>query len=83
MVVKCGLADAAVLETPVAAASGESTVADMVYFDDSTGHRIILEVSVATVSSDSSLATAASGGLSGLTDLLRSREETKRSHKII
>ena len=33
MVKQCGLADAAVVETPVTAADGNTTVADVVYFD--------------------------------------------------
>ena len=83
MVVQCGLTDAAVVETPVAATNGDSTVADVVYFDSASGNRVILEVSVVTVGSDSSLAASARGGLDGVTGLLRAREEAKRGHPTI
>ena len=35
MVVQCGMADAAVVETPVTSADGSSTVADVVFLQDS------------------------------------------------
>ncbi len=56
MVKKCGITDAAVVESPVAAADGNSTNADVVYVDNVSGKRVILEVSIVTVGSDSSLA---------------------------
>ena len=49
MVKYCGLSDAAVVGSPVQAADGDLTVADMVYIDSSSGQRVILEVSVVTV----------------------------------
>ena len=55
MVVQCGMTDAAV-ETPVTSAEGSSTAADVVYLDNLSGQRVILEVSVVTMGSDSSLA---------------------------
>ena len=59
MVVQCGMADAAVVETPVTSADGSSTVADVVYLDNFSGQRVILEVSVATLGLDSSRAAGA------------------------
>jgi hypothetical protein len=83
MVKNCGITDAAVVESPVEAADGDSTVADVVYVDSVSGRRVILEVSVVTVGSDSSLAGSARAGLEGTTRLLREREEEKRSHRVI
>jgi hypothetical protein len=79
----CGITDAAVVESPVAAADGDSTVADVVYVDNVSGKRVILEVSVVTVGSDSSLAGSARAGLEGTTKLLREREAEKRNHGVI
>ncbi len=62
MVKQCGLADAAVVETPVTAADGDTTIADVVYFDSLSGERAILEVSVVTVGSDTSLARISRAG---------------------
>ncbi len=63
MVKQCGLTDAAVVETPVSAADGDTTIADVVYFDSLSGERAILEVSVVTVGSDTSLARISRAGL--------------------
>jgi len=63
MVKYCGLTDAAVVESPVQAADGDSTVADVVYIDSASGQRVILEVSVVTVGSAASLAGSARAGL--------------------
>jgi hypothetical protein len=49
MVKQCGLANAVMVETPVTAADGDTTIADVVYFDFLSGERKILEVSVVTV----------------------------------
>ena len=38
MVKQCGLTDAAVVETPVTAADGDNTIADVVYFDSLSPH---------------------------------------------
>ncbi len=46
MVKQCGLTDAAVVETPVTAADGDTTIADVLCFDSLSGERAILEVSV-------------------------------------
>ena len=56
MVNRCELTDAAVVETPVAAANGDTTIADVVYFDPLSGKRAILEVSVVTMGSETSQA---------------------------
>ena len=56
MVVQCGMADAAVVEIPVTSADGSSTVADVAFLDNLSGQRVILEVSVVTMGSSSSLA---------------------------
>ncbi len=77
MVVQCGMADAAVVETPVTSADGSSTVADVVYLDSLSEQRVILEVLVVTMSSDSSLAA---GAIAGLGEFERScRRERGRS----
>ena len=83
MVKYCGLTDAAVVESPVQSADGDSTVADVVYIDSASGQRVILEVSVVTVGSDAALAGSARAGLEGTTALLRAREEEKRNHGVI
>jgi hypothetical protein len=82
MVKHCGLADATVVETPVAAAD-DTTVADVVYFHSLSREREILEISVATVGSDTSLARTSRAGLDIVTALLRAREQEKRSHRAI
>lgn len=63
------LTSAAVVETPVAAINGASTLAGVVYIDSATGNRVILEVYVVTVGSNSSLPAPAQGRLSGVTSL--------------
>ncbi len=80
---QCGLADAAVVEAPVAAADGDTTIADVVYFGSLSGERAILEVPVATVGSDTSLTRTSRAGLGSVTALLRAREQEKRSHRAI
>jgi len=83
MVVQCGVTDAAVVETPVTSADGSSTVADVVYLDNLSGQRVILEVSVVTMGSDSSLAAGARAGLGGVRAQLQAREREKRNHGVI
>jgi hypothetical protein len=83
MVKHCGITDAAVVESPVQAADGDSTVADVVYVDSASGRKVILEVSIVTVGSDSAMAGSARAGLAGTTALLRAREEEKRNHSVI
>ena len=79
MVVQCGMAEAAVVETPVTSADGSSTVADVVFLDNLSGQRVILEVSVVTIGSDSSLAAGARAGLGGVRAQLQAREREKRN----
>ena len=83
MVKYCGLTNAAVVESSIQAADGDSTVADVVYIDIASGQRVILEVSVVTVGSAASLAGSARAGLEGTTALLMAREEEKRNHGVI
>ncbi len=83
MVKYCGLTDAAKVESPVQAADSSSKVADVVYVDRASGQRVILEVSVVTVVSDSALESSSRMGLEGTTALQRAREEEKRSHGVI
>jgi hypothetical protein len=83
MVKHCGITDVAVVESPVQAADGDSTVADVVYIDSASGRRVILEVSIVSVGSDSAMAGSARAGLEGTTALLRAREEEKRNHGVI
>jgi hypothetical protein len=68
-------ADAAVVETPVTAADGDTTIAGVVYFDSLSGEREILEVSVVTVGSGTSLARTSRAELGSITALLRAREQ--------
>jgi hypothetical protein len=79
----CGLTDAAKVETPVQAADGDSTVADVVYVDRAFGQHVILEVSVVTLGSDAALGNSSRTGFEGTTALLRAREEEKRNHGVI
>jgi hypothetical protein len=83
MVKHCGITDVAVVESPVQAADGDSTVADVVYIDNASGRRVILEVSIVSVGSDSAMAGSARAGLEGTTALQRAREEEKRNHGVI
>jgi hypothetical protein len=83
MLVSLGITDAAVVETPVTAANGEPTVADVVYFDRASGKRNILEVSVVTVNSDTLVANGARRGFKALNDLLETRERQKSNHSVI
>jgi hypothetical protein len=84
MVKNCGITDdAAVVESPVEAADGDSTVADVVYVDNVSGKRVILEVSVVTVGSDSSLAGSARAGLEGTITLLRERKQEEMDNGVV
>ena len=77
------LADAAVVKTTVTTTDGGTTIADVAYFYPLSGDRAILEVSVVTVGSDTSLARISRAGLGSVTALLRAREQEKRSHRAI
>jgi len=83
MVKHLGLTDAAVVETPVGAADGEMMNADVVYVDSASGRRVILEVAVISVDSDSALGASARAGMEGVRALLREKESNKRGHPVI
>ncbi len=53
------------MQSPVLAADGSSTVADVVYVDRASGQRAILEVSIVTVRSDTALVSSSRIGLEG------------------
>ena len=55
LVVQNGVTNAAVVETRLSAAGGGTFDADVVYFDSSSRARVILEVSIVTIGSDTSL----------------------------
>ena len=78
---KTGVTDAAVVETRLAAADGRTYDADVVYFDPSSRARVILEVSIVTIGSGTSLGRGA--GLDGVNAQLRAREEEKRNHDVV
>jgi hypothetical protein len=59
LVVQNGVTDAAVVETRLTAADGSTFDADVVFFDPSSRARVILEVSIVTVGSDTSLGRGA------------------------
>ena len=50
LVVQNGVTDATVVETRLAAADGRTYDADVAYFDPSSRARVILEVSIVTIS---------------------------------
>ena len=80
MVQLCGVTDAAVTESPISlAAGGESLDTDVLYFDPASGKRTILEVSIVTVGSDSSVRGSARRGYDAVTKLLVDREKMKCS----
>ena len=60
------------------AADGSTNDADVVSFDSSSRARIIAEVSIVIVGSDTSLDWDARAGLDGTNVQLRAREEEKR-----
>jgi len=57
--------------------------ADVVFFDPSSRARVILEVSIVTIGSDTSLGRGARAGLDGVNAQLRAREEDKRNHSAV
>ena len=69
--------------TPVQASNGAPTNADVVYIDKNSGQRVILEVSIVTVGSDSSLWAGARDGFDAVKNRLLAKEMQKRSHPII
>jgi len=78
-----GLTDASVVETPVTASDGNAMNADVVYVDNASGKRVILEVAVLSVNSDSSLGASARAGLDSVRALLMRKEAEKRNHAVI
>jgi len=83
LVVQNGVTDAAVVETRLTAADGSTFDADVVFFDPSSRARVILEVSIVTIGSDTSLGRGARAGLDGVNAQLRAREEDKRNHSVV
>ena len=63
LVVQNGVTDAAVVETRLTAADGGSFDADVVFFDPSSRAWVVLEVSIVTIGSDTSLGRGARAGL--------------------
>ena len=59
LVVQNGVTDAAVVEARLTAADGSTFDADVVFFDPSYRARVILEVSIVTIGSDTSLGRGA------------------------
>ena len=57
-----GATDAAVVEKRLAAADGRTCDADVVYFDPSSRAKVILEISILTIGSASSLGRGARAG---------------------
>ena len=83
LVVQNGVTDAAVVETRLTAADGGTFDADVVFFDPSSRARVILEVSIVTIGSDTSLGRGARAGLDGVNAQLRAREDEKRNHSVV
>jgi hypothetical protein len=63
--------------------SGGSFDADVVFFDPSSRARVILEVSIVTIRSDTSLGRGARAGLDGVNAQLRALEDEKRNHSVV
>ena len=83
LVVQNGVTDAAVVETRLTAADGSTFDADVVFSDPLSRARVILEVSIVTIGSDTSLGRGARAGLDGVDAQLRAREEDKRNHSVV
>ena len=66
LVVQNAVTDTAVVETRLPAADGSTYDADVVYFDPSYRARVILEVSIVTIGSGTSLGRGARAGLDGV-----------------
>ena len=67
----------------LAAADRSTYDSDMVYFDPSSRARVILEVSIVTIGSGTSLGRGARAGLDGVNAQLRVRVEEKRNHDVV
>ena len=70
------------METRLTAADGGTFDAYVVFFDPSSWARIILEVSIVTIGSDTSLGRGIRAGMDWVTAQLRTREEEKRNHSV-
>ena len=71
------------LWTRLAVADGSIYDADVVYFDPSSRARVILEVSIVTIGSGTSLGRGARAGLDGVNAQLRALEEERRNHDVV
>ena len=83
LVVQNRVTDAAVVETRLKTADGSTFDADVVLFDPSSRARVILEVSITTIGSNTSLGRGARAGLDGVNAQLRVREEDKRNYSVV
>ena len=72
LVVQNGVTDAAVVETRLTSAHEGTFDADVVCFDPSSRARIVFEVSIVTIGSDTSLGRGARAGMNGVNAQLRS-----------
>ena len=71
-----------VVETRLTAADGDTFDADVVYFDPSSRTRIVLEVSIVTIGSDTSLGRGARAGLDGVNAQLRAGRRRSATMKL-
>ena len=71
------------VKSRLTAADGGTFDADVVFFDASFRTRVILEVSIVTIGSDTSLGRGARAGLNGVNAQLRAREDEKRNHSVV
>ena len=81
--VQNGVTDAAVVETRLTAANRSTFDADVDFFDPSSRARVILEVSIITIGSDTSLGRGAQARLDGVNAQLRARDEDKRNRSVV
>ena len=82
MAEQLGLTDQAIIETPISSSDGTTVNADVLYFDRASGNRVVLEVSIVSMGSDTALAASARGELDAVRARLRERELAKRSHDV-
>jgi hypothetical protein len=80
LVIQNCFTDAAVVETRLAAADRGTFDASVVFYNPSSWARVILEVSIVTIGSDTSLGRGARAGMYGVNAHLRAREEDKRNY---
>jgi len=70
-------------ETVITAADTITFDSDAVFFEPSSGARVILEVSIVRIGYDTSLGIGAQAGLDGVNAQLRAREEEDRNHSVV